>query len=389
MKIVQIGSYPLDSQHIQGGVEASIYGLTDELAKSHKLFVIDIPRFEVEKDTLQQDGFLSIYRFHSNSTSNISSLFSIFKIAKIIRTVTPDICHIHTTSLFSFILYLILKLKRNPVIITVHGLAHIEKQNIWKKQRRLKNLLKYYSQSLIEFLFLSICRVVIVDTTYVAEAIKKYKEQGKIIRVPICTVIPQGINHVFYQLESTPKKNHLLTVGAINKRKGHLQLIEVMVIVKEQFPDFQLSIFGSTSDKNYFDNMHIRIIEKSLDQNIHIITNAPFEEILRAYSQAEIFVSHSEEESQGIVFCEAMAAGKPIVSTNVGGIPWVVKNNVNGLLSDYGDIDTFVNNIITLLKDEKLRKNMEEANKLQSHKYDWKIISNEIIDLYKLVIINH
>jgi glycosyltransferase involved in cell wall biosynthesis len=190
-------------------------------------------------------------------------------------------------------------------------------------------------------------------------------------------------------LESLPIKEHLLSVGSISRRKGHLYLIEAMVKVRQQFPDFRLSIIGSVSDKDYLENLQTRIRITGLEQNIHIIPNAPFEQILSAYSQAEIFVLHSQEESQGIVFCEAMAAGKPIIGTNVGGVPWVVENNVNGLLSDYGDIDTFAKHIITLLTDESLRKKMEQANRVKSHNYDWKIISEEIIYLYNVLITNH
>jgi len=44
MRIVQVGSYPLDITHINGGVEASVYGISMEQAKSHRVFVFDVPR---------------------------------------------------------------------------------------------------------------------------------------------------------------------------------------------------------------------------------------------------------------------------------------------------------------------------------------------------------
>jgi len=143
---------------------------------------------------------------------------------------------------------------------------------------------------------------------------------------------------------------------------------------------------GTMSEKIYFQLMQKRIKDKGLENQIQIIPNANFEQVLEFYKGASIFVLHSEEESQGIVFCEAMAAGKPIVATNVGGIPWVIGNNVNGLLSGFGDIETFTFNVIRLMKEDELRKKMSETNRNESHKYNWIYIAHEIMVLYKSVI---
>lgn len=386
MKIVQIGSYPLDITLIKGGVEASVYGLTIEQSKTNQLFVIDIPRREINKDFIENVSEITIFRFFAKGENNYKSLFRVKKILSTIRSLKPDICHIHTTSLFAFILFLLLKLSGIRSIVTVHGLAHIEKRNLWEKKHSIRNLFKYFAQSLTEFLFLCSCNEVIVDTQYVADAIKLYKKQNKIFRLPNCIVIPQGINSDFFDLDNIPVQHQLLSVGGIGKRKGHLQLIDAMVKVKTKFPDFSLAIVGALSDNLYYRLIQNSIIEKRLEQNIQIYPNATFEQILKFYQNAEIFVLHSEEESQGIVFCEAMAAGKAIVATNVGGIPYVVKNNVNGLLSNFGDIDPFAKNIIKLLEDDSLRKKMEGTNRLQSHKYEWKCIAEEIKNVYKSLI---
>ena len=386
MKIVQIGSYPLDITLIKGGVEASVYGLSIEQSKTNQLFVIDVPRSEIDKDYIEKIPGTTIFRFFSKAGNNYMPLFRIRTILKTIQSIEPDICHIHTTSLFAFILFLLLRLSGIPSIVTIHGLAHIEKRNLWKKNRSIRNLFKYFAQSITEFLFLCSCNEVIVDTQYVADAIKLYKKQGKIFRLPNCKVIPQGVNSDFFSMVNSPLQHQLLSVGGINKRKGHLQLIDAMVKVKMKFPEFSLIIAGVLSDNKYHQLIQNSIIEKKLEQNILVYPNATFEQILKFYQNAEIFILHSEEESQGIVFCEAMAAGKAIVASNVGGIPFVVENNMNGLLSDFGDIEAFANNIIKLLDDDSIRKEMEETNRLQSHKYEWKNIAEEIMTVYKSLI---
>jgi len=386
MRIVQVGLYPMDSDQVKGGVEASVYGLSVELAKMNEIFVIDIPRTEVQKDFIDNKSGLKIFRFYSKKKKNIATLLRMKDVISAVRNVKPDICHIHGTSLFSLVVYLFTKLSHIPSIVTVHGLAHIEKRNIFNTQPSYRNLIKYIQQSLTEFFFLSLCKKIIVDTQYVANAIALYKAEKRIFRMPHCFVIPQGVNSQFYQLDNLNGSMKMLSVGAFTKRKGHLQLLESMLKVKLTYPDFSLIIAGSLSDKSYLNSMREFIMEKDLTSNIRIYPNASLQDILSFYSQSSIFLLHTEEESQGIVFCEAMAARLSIVSTNAGGVSWVVKDNVNGLLCDFGDTDSFANNIVRLLKEESLQTKLVLNNKIESQKYNWKFVSENVMDLYKTMI---
>jgi len=386
MKIIQIGSYPINSKTIQGGVEASVYGLARMQAITDEVIVIDVPRSELKNDDVEKLGSIRVFRFYARSGSNYTSLFRISKIVSIIRSQQADICHIHTTSLFSFVLYVFLRLLRIKTVVTIHGLAHKEKQNAWRKRKSIRNYIKYLTHSFTEFLFLFICPQFIVDTHYVAESIQQYKKERKLLRCPICKVIPQGVNDDFFQLKRSVQPGQLLSVGSISKRKGHLLLIEAMAKVVNENPTVKLNILGALFDTNYYMQMQHSIKEKGLENHITIYPNIGYDEMLNFYTHAELFVLHTEEESQGIVFCEAMAVGLPIVSTNVGGVPWIVSNAKNGLLSEFGNIDLFADNIIELLRDTELQKEFELNNKEQSLKFNWKTISNEIKAVYDSLI---
>ncbi|MDR1583161.1 MAG: glycosyltransferase family 4 protein, partial [Prevotellaceae bacterium] len=110
--------------------------------------------------------------------------------------------------------------------------------------------------------------------------------------------------------------------------------------------------------------------------------NISFDQILSLFENANVFLLHSLEESQGIVFCEAMAAGKPIVATNAGGIPYVVQNNINGKLSNIGDVHAFAENVKAILRDHILRNNISLRNRTIAMQYSWEKISTEIKKLY-------
>lgn len=386
MKIIQIGSFPTNSKTIQGGVEASVYGLARMQAITDEVIVIDVPRSELKNDDVEKLGSIRVFRFYARSGSNYTSLFRISKIVSIIRSQQADICHIHTTSLFSLVIYVFLKLLGIKIVVTIHGLAHKEKQNAWRKGKTIRNLIKYLSHSFTEFLFLSICPQFIVDTHYVAEAIHQYKKEGKLLRCPICKVIPQGINDDFFQLKRLVQPGQLLSVGSLSKRKGHLLLIEAIAKVVKENPTVKLNILGALSDTDYYIQMQNSIKEKGLENHITIYPNIGYDEMLKFYTLTELFVLHTEEESQGIVFCEALAVGLPIVATNVGGVPWVVSDGKNALLSEFGNVDFFAEHIIELLRNTELQKKIELNNKKQSLKFNWKTISNDIKTIYDSII---
>lgn len=390
MKIAQIGTFPENTELIKGGVQASVFGLSNALLTlKHEVYVYDLPHRRNVRDYFQNISGIHVQRYHSAKENNLSSLKRIFKVVNDIKKSRPDICHIHSTSLYALGIYLILKLNGLPVLVTVHGLAHIEKKNVLKGKKNLRNRLKYFYQSLSEFLLLDLCKFIIVDTQYVSDEIRKYKCSHKIISLPKCIVIPQGINHAYFEIK-TPQEdiNNILSVGAIGRRKGHLQLIEAFAKLADLYPAVTLTIAGVVVENDYKSQIINKISELSLSDKVRLYIDRPIGEIIQLYRDSTIFALHTQEESQGIVFCEAMAAGKPIVATNVGGVPWVVENHVNGLLSDYGDIDTFVANMISLLKDDKLRDKMSEINKDKSRMYDWRVIAKEIITVYEKLIRN-
>ena len=76
-----------------------------------------------------------------------------------------------------------------------------------------------------------------------------------------------------------------------------------------------------------------------------------------------------------------MAQGKPVVATNVGGIPDFVKDGVNGFLVNYGDVETIANLMLILLTDDNLIEKMGENARITAEEYQW----DKIIDKYEKV----
>ena len=112
------------------------------------------------------------------------------------------------------------------------------------------------------------------------------------------------------------------------------------------------------------------------------------EEIKKEFSECSVFVFPSKEESFGIVLAEAEACGKPVVASNIGGIPYVVDDNKTGFLVEYGDVDTFAEKILILLNDKNLRNKMGRLGRGKAKQFSNKEIAKKYYELYKEVFDN-
>lgn len=377
MTIVQIGPYPVSADCIRGGVEASVYGLVQELANEHIVDVFDVPRIG-EKDRVERYGNLTIHRYSNPGTHNKDSVLRLKEMVRDIVALGPAVCHVHGTGAISKQIYFSLQRYGIKTIVTVHGIAREEKKQALLRKPSLKALYQYVIQSRDERELLNAVPRVIVDTAYVEDMLRSYGLR----HTPEMHVIPQGIDETFYSIHCNPDSNIILSVGGIGPRKGHAYTIDMFNQLRAQGIDAKLRIVGALTDKAYYDLLQQKIAASKYKEDISLEANLPREELLKAYAEAKLFVLHSREESQGIVFAEAMATGLPVVATKIGGIPYVVADGTSGLLCLYGDVEAMTEMVEQLLTNETRWKEYSKAAREIAKEYSWGDITNRIVRLY-------
>ena len=386
MKIVQIGPYPIAKDCIRGGVESSVYGLAHALAKQHCVYAIDLPRIG-EIDRKELDEQISVYRFTNKANYNQGAVKRVKDIVNIVCSLSPDVVHIHGTGLLSYQLYRAFQKRGIKLMLTVHGLLHVEKTNALKRKFSLKYLYQYVVQSMTEFRLLNCAKQMVVDTGYVAEQIRQYHREHKICRLPQMHIIPQGINEHFLSLKCNVDSNVILSVGSISRRKGHLLLLQVFDQVCKQVPNAKLVIAGVLAEPDYYNELQAYIQQSPNQANITLLVNLPQEKLYELYQQACVFALYSQEESQGIALVEAMATRLPVIATKVGGIPYVVVDGETGLLSNYNDYNKFSNNLIRLLMNHELREKLSEDAEKKANQYIWENSADKVLKLYRMSFI--
>ena len=384
MKIVQIGSFPLSIDCIRGGVESSVYGLAKAIVHDNIVHVFDVPRLGVEDQTTIVEGII-VHRYQNKGKYNVDARERISQVVEEIVSLQPNIVHIHGTNQYSHAIYKLLVKRGIKVLVTVHGLANVEKRNALRKKKSLKALYQYLVQSRAEYSLLSQVPQIIVDTEYVAEQIRTCYNHGQIKRLPQMHVIPQGINQHYSSIDSSCTEPIIFSLGAISKRKGHLLLVKAFELLCKQIPNAKLIIAGIVAEKEYYDELQLYLQQSKYANQIQLCINLSQDQIFQLYQNVRIFALHSQEESQGIVFAEAMAVGLPIVSTKVGGIPFVVLHGETGLLVEYEDIEAFSTNMLMLLQNNDLYDIMAKNGKMESRNYLWDSIADRILELYSTI----
>lgn len=110
---------------------------------------------------------------------------------------------------------------------------------------------------------------------------------------------------------------------------------------------------------------------------------------MKLFAGCSFFVLPSRHEPFGIVNLEAMAAGKAVIATRVGGVPEIVSDGVNGLLVPPEDPEALADSIRRLAGDAELRGRLGTAGKEQSRNFSWPAIADQYQAVYdRLVMVN-
>jgi glycosyltransferase involved in cell wall biosynthesis len=176
---------------------------------------------------------------------------------------------------------------------------------------------------------------------------------------------------------------NVLILGYIRPYKGIDFLVDTWKEVIKEEPEAQLIICGK-ANKESEDEIRAKIDTLGLNDNV--VTRFKFvdtEEVPLYHFAADIIVFPYKRIDQSGALYTAMAAGKPIITTNVGGFKEVIIDGENGYLVEYGDTRDFTEKIIHLLNDKNKKENMGEVNyNLIKSQYSWKVIAESTVKVY-------
>ena len=202
-------------------------------------------------------------------------------------------------------------------------------------------------------------------------------------------VIPNGIDFDEIQkirAEDQLKHPAILFVGTYGKVKGIDVLLNAVPIVRKEIPNLHVYIAGKSGSEN--ENLKKLVKALNIEENVTFLGFISGDEKYAYYKSADIYVQPSRYETFGVVLLEAMACGKPVIASRVGGIPFVVEDGKNGLLFESENVEELAEKVILLLRDEELRTKMGEAGRERAKRFTWERSAEMTVEVYKEVIEN-
>jgi phosphatidylinositol alpha-mannosyltransferase len=201
-------------------------------------------------------------------------------------------------------------------------------------------------------------------------------------------VIPNGVDvehferHVAPLPEFSDGKLNVLFVGRPEKRKGLKYLIRAFVGVQRAIPDSRLIVVGAGKFDRYE-----QAVRNARLRDVVFRSYVPFDELPRYHHTAHVFCApNTGFESQGLVLLEAMAAGLPIVASNIDGFADVLTHGVEGLLVTPEDAQGLADALIELLRDPDRRRAMGQRGRERARYFSWERVSQQVLSYYERLI---
>ena len=200
-------------------------------------------------------------------------------------------------------------------------------------------------------------------------------------------IIPNGVDveHFEKAREPFPQYNdgrpNILFVGRLEKRKGVKYLLQAFAEVKKQMPEPRLLIVGPPTRAS---RGYQRWVAESGLPDVEFIGFVSYDELARYHHTADIVCEPATgNESQGIVLLEAMAAGRPLVASNIEGYASVVTHGVEGLLVKRKDGHALAVALLDLLANPDKRRRMGENGRRCAEQFRWERVSQRVLSYYE------
>ena len=216
------------------------------------------------------------------------------------------------------------------------------------------------------FLF-SNARTIISPSNY----LKNYFENDRIS----IKIIPNYIDLKKYYFKKRENiRPHLLWVRSIDRIYNPIMAIYVLDKIRKLYPDARLGMVGPIKDKIIMKKLTKIISKLNLQDHVIFYGQLPKVEWATLSEEYDIFINTTDYDNNPITLLEAKALGLPIISTNVGGVPYQITDGVSGLLVDQNDSDQMAEKINELILDKVNGEKLTMHSLKEVSKFDKKII---------------
>lgn len=307
---------------------------------------------------LEAEGY-TVYYASSEKNKILRMLDMIFKTFKYARKV--DYVLIDTYSTYNFwYAFIVSQLCR------ILGVRYISKLHGGDLPRRIKKS-KFFCNMIFKHAYINVA-----PSNYLLHAFQT-NGYSNLIYIPNTIELQ---NYIFTKRKAIQPK--LLWVRSFAKIYNPLMAIKVLSALKNEYPQASLCMVGPIKDESYDETVRLA---KKMKVKVAFTGKLSKEEWIELSKEYTVFINTTHFDNTPISVIEAMAIGLPVVSTNVGGISYLLHHQKNALLVDDDDVEKMVLEIKKLLTDPNLANQLTENALATVKNFDWEIVKKQWFEL--------
>lgn len=281
----------------------------------------------------------------------------------------PDVVHVHEP-VVPWAGLAAVRADVAPVVGTFHA---------WSASTRAYRLARPYGRRLLARLAAAVA---------VSDAAADYHARALGVPVGRFRVVPNGVDVARFadaapieEIVGSPRPS-LLFVGRLERRKGLEPLIRAFTLLKTRRPDLRLYVVGDGPERDRCQ----QLLPARLRTDVVFLGRVGADELPRFFASCDLYVSPAlGGESFGIVLLEAMAAGRPLVASDLPGYRSVARDGAQGRLVPPDDPRALADAIDALLDNPALREAMAVEGRRTVAAYDWPVVAARLRSIYREV----
>lgn len=379
MKLAMLGPYPidLDVNKISGGVQAVIVNMVKGLARFKDLEIHVVTtghEAREEKDFIINGA--RVYAVPLDKRFGNATFYSNTRkrICKKIKIIKPDIVHTH---MFGYYTLAGLDTGHKKVIVSTHGISNSK----WDEPSSFKEKIRYIFQDHIYNKCAKGAKRIIINSPYTRECLAKFKKTD-------LYELNNPVSSSYFDIDNNAEEGgRIFFAGYICDAKGVMTILEAFNILKKTYGQLTLNLAGKIVDHDFYMKAARYVKDNKLEGFVNFLGQLDENDLMDEYRKASVFAFPSKQDVAPVSILQAMASGKAIVASNIGGIPYILDNGINGFLVDKTDSQAMADKASLFLKDEKLRREFgSRAREKVFRDYRIEAVTDKLYKIYKEVL---
>ena len=300
----------------------------------------------------------------------------------------PDVVHVQLQLMIGQAMIDFARKNHIPVVVTNHA----SPENLFDNLRMLAPLSPIINKTVLLY-----TKRFALQADYATmptkQAIDRHFKNPENAKMPIEAVsngidlhlfTPKKVESSFFDKFHLPKdKKIIMNIGRVDAEKHISTLILAFKESLKNNKDSVLVIVGDGTDMTNLQNLTYQL---DISDKVYFMGTQIGEDLINFHRIADVFVSASPTETQGIVFLEAAACGKPVIGVDVGAVKEICQDGINGFLCETDNVDQIAESINKILSNKKLANEFSKNGLEIIKQHDLNFTITKFEEIYKKVV---